>query len=168
MQEGVGAAAAAAAPSLQQAPAAVTPKGGGLEANHAMGVLLSEGGVERLLSGELPALVPPVVVQQFEPHGQHMFKVRTSGVDLIDTVVVWGILPNVWQNVHMAVVKGTNCCSILLLVLSECGDVHDQMVCGRALDKESCMASISQTRLTLRLPNITSMLACSFPVTTPP
>jgi hypothetical protein len=55
--------------------AAAQPSHGGLEANHVMGALFSDVGLESLLSGELPALAPPVVVQQFVPHGERIFKV---------------------------------------------------------------------------------------------
>jgi hypothetical protein len=42
---------------------------------HALGVLLEEQGVQQLLDGLVPELALPVVVQQFVPHGEALYKV---------------------------------------------------------------------------------------------
>jgi hypothetical protein len=72
-----GAAAAAAgsegvcipASSIAAAAAAVAD-------GHALGVVMEERGVQQLLAGAVPELALPVVVQQFVPHGEALYKVR--------------------------------------------------------------------------------------------
>jgi hypothetical protein len=66
---------------LDTSPAARGPAAAGrqapamAEANHAMGLLLGQGGLAALLAGALPQLAPPVVLQQYVPHGVSILKV---------------------------------------------------------------------------------------------
>ncbi|GBF94606.1 hypothetical protein Rsub_06721 [Raphidocelis subcapitata] len=85
---GAGTAAGAAGGSGGEAPSAAAgqhavPACGGLEANHAMGVMGGEAGLATLLRGEFPALAPPVVAQAFVPHGERLLKIYVIGPTVI-------------------------------------------------------------------------------------
>jgi hypothetical protein len=77
-----GAAAAAAAGSGSFCiPASGSAKAAAAAAvadGHALGVVMEERGVQQLLVGAVPQLALPVVVQQFVPHGEALYKVRSG------------------------------------------------------------------------------------------
>lgn len=64
-------------------PAAAEARLGGQEANHSMGVCLGAEGVTQVVSGAVPALAPPVVLQQFVPHGPLLIKVYVIGDEVV-------------------------------------------------------------------------------------
>jgi hypothetical protein len=69
-------AAAAAAGDEMFGTTAATAAAAAARDGHALGVVLEERGVVQLLAGVVPELAPPVVVQQFVPHGEALYKVR--------------------------------------------------------------------------------------------
>uniref|UniRef100_A0A383VVB8 inositol-1,3,4-trisphosphate 5/6-kinase n=1 Tax=Tetradesmus obliquus TaxID=3088 RepID=A0A383VVB8_TETOB len=91
----VGSAAAAAAAAASrcsadsQVPNATAAAAAAAKAavadGHALGVLLEGSGLQQLLDGAVPELAPPVVVQQFVPHGEALYKLYVIGPHIVLT-----------------------------------------------------------------------------------
>jgi hypothetical protein len=70
--------AAAAVAAAGSEDVGIPASGSDVADGHALGVVLEERGMQQLLCGAVPELALPVVVQQYVPHGEALYKVRNG------------------------------------------------------------------------------------------